>query len=140
MVETKVNWIGGMQFIGRTASGHALVMDTSSKFGGENTAPAPMELLLAALGGCTGMDVVSILQKMKVGFESLEIKISGERAAEHPRVYKTIYLVYKVKGRNLAEEKVKRIVELSQEKYCSISKMLKPTAEITYTIEVEQTT
>jgi len=138
MIKAKVKWIGGMQFVGKTASGHALLMDTSSKIGGEDTAPAPMELLLVALGGCTGMDVVSILQKMKIEFECLEIKVRGERTANHPRVYKKIALAYKVKGRNLSKEKVKRAVELSQRKYCSISEMLKPTAEISYTIEVEQ--
>jgi putative redox protein len=140
MIEAKVKWIGGMQFVGKTASGHALLMDTSSKIGGENTAPTPMELLLVALGGCTGMDVVSILQKMRVKFEDLEIEVSGERRADHPRVYKKIALRYKVKGRNLTKEKVKRAVELSQKKYCSISEMLKSTAKISYTIEIEKDT
>ncbi len=135
MIEAKVKWIGKMQFVGKTTSGHGLLMDTSSKVGGENTAPTPMELLLVALGGCTGMDVVSILQKMKIEFECLEIEVKGERVTEHPRVYKKINLIYKVKGKDLQEEKVKRAVELSQKKYCPILGMLKLRAE--YIIEVD---
>ena len=136
MIEAKLNWIGGMQFVGKTASGHAILMDTLSKFGGENTALAPMELLLVSLAGCTGMDVVSILRKMNVKFDSLEIKVGGERVCEHPKVYKKIDLIYEIKGRNLPEDKIKHAVELSQERYCSISEMLRKTAEITYTIRV----
>jgi putative redox protein len=137
MLKAKVKWLGGMQFAGKTTSGHGLLMDTSSKFGGENTAPTPMELILAALAGCTGMDIVSILKKMKVEFNRLDIEVKGERAEEYPKVYKKIDLIYKLKGKNLKKEKVNRAVELSQEKYCSISEMLKSTAEINYIIEVE---
>jgi len=142
MMEAKVKWLANMQFVGEVPSGHNVLMDTRHEVGGENSAPAPMELLLIALGGCTGMDVVSILRKMKVEFESLEVGIRGERAFEHPKVYKKIELVYKVKGTGkmpVPPDKVKRAVELSQEKYCSITAMLKSTVEISYTTDIEPT-
>ena len=138
MMEAKVKYIANMQFVGKASSGHTILMDTSPEKGGTDTAPTPMELLLMSLGGCTGMDVVSILRKMKIEFDSLEIELKGERASEHPKVYKKIELVYKVKGKNVPEDKVKRAVELSQEKYCSISAMFKPEVEMSYAIEIEQ--
>ncbi|MBI4721761.1 MAG: OsmC family protein [Candidatus Stahlbacteria bacterium] len=129
----KVKWmLKNMQFSGQSDSGYTCLMDTRDA----NTAPTPMELLLIALGGCTGMDVVSLLQKMKVKFNSLEIELKGDRSDEHPRVYKKIELVYKVKGDNVPEDKVRKAVKLSQDKYCSVSAMLKPNVEISYTIEV----
>lgn len=132
-MEAKVKWIANMQFVAKANSGHAILMDTSPEKDGTDTAPTPMELLLISLGGCTGMDVVSIMRKMKIDFKSVEIEIKGERASEHPKVYKKIELVYKVKGKNVPEDKVKKAVELSQERYCSISAMLKPTVDISYT-------
>ena len=137
IMEVTVRWINGMQFVGKTGSGHTVVMDTSTEFGGENMAPTPMELLLVALGGCTGMDVMSILRKMQVGCECMEINIKGERNDEHPRVFKKIELTYRVKGKGIPEDKVKRAVELSQEKYCPISAVLKTVADITYRVEIE---
>lgn len=137
IMEVTVRWIDGMQFVGKTGSGHTVVMDTSTEFGGENMAPAPMELLLVTLGGCTGMDVISILRKMQVGCECMEINIKGERSDEHPRVFKKIELTYRVKGKDIPEDKVKRAVELSQEKYCPISAVLKTVADITYRVEIE---
>ena len=137
IMEVTVRWINSMQFVGKTGSGHMVVMDTSTEFGGENMAPTPMELLLVALGGCTGMDVMSILRKMEVRCECMEINIKGERSDEHPRVFKKIELAYRVKGKDIPEDKVKRAVELSQEKYCSISAMLKRVADITYRVEIE---
>lgn len=151
MIEAKVKWIANMQFVGKVTSSrfigaptYDVLMDSSSAVRtGFKPAPTPMEFLLIALGGCTGMDVVSILRKMKVEFDSIEIGISGERASEHPKVYRKIELVYKVKchserSEESLEDKVKRAVELSQEKYCSISAMLKPKAEISYRIEIRE--
>jgi putative redox protein len=136
MIEVKVKSIGNMQFVGKSASGHGTLMDTRVEAGGENTGPTPMELLLIALGGCTGMDVVSVLRKMQVEFSLFEIEIRGERSEEHPKVYKKIELVYRIKGNNVSKDKVKHAVELSQEKYCSVSAMLKSVANITYIIEI----
>ncbi len=136
MKEVNVKLINKMQFAGKTPSGDIVLMDSSA---GEekNNIQTPMELLLMALGGCTGMDVVSILRKMKVSFESIEIEIKGEQVSEHPKTYNKIELVYKLKGENIPKDKVNRAIELSQEKYCSVSAMLTPKAEINYTIEME---
>jgi putative redox protein len=100
-----------------------------------NKAPGPMELLLLALGGCTGTDVVSILKKKRQKLESLEIICSGERAAEPPKVWITLEVVYRLRG-TLDEAAVKRAIELSEEKYCSVSAMLQKTAKLTWRYEI----
>ena len=123
---------GKLAFEGKTESGHSVLMDTKPESGGEGKAPSPMELVIMALGGCTGIDVVSILKKMRVNLESMTINIDSERATEHPKVFTKINLEYNFTGRNIKEDDVKRAIELSQQKYCSVSAMLKETAEITY--------
>ena len=110
-------------------------MDSKKEPSGLEKAPTPMDTVLIALGGCTGMDVVSILEKMRVRFESLEIEVRGERNEEHPRVYTKIEIVYRIKG-DVDEEKVKKAVELSMERYCSVAAMLKKSAEIEHRIEI----
>ncbi len=135
-METKVVWNGKMKFTGNTPSNFSILMDASSDHGGEDQGPRPMELVLVALGGCTGMDVISILQKMKEKVKNFEIKISAERAEEHPKVYKKVHLEYIFKGENLKEENIKKAIELSQTKYCSVSAILKGTAEVTYSWKI----
>ncbi|MCX7845726.1 MAG: OsmC family protein [Dictyoglomaceae bacterium] len=135
-METKIVWNGNMRFTGTTPSNFSINMDASLEHGGEDQGPRPMELILVALGGCTGMDVISILQKMKEKVESFEIKISGERAEEHPKVYKKVHLEYIFKGENLKEENIKKAIELSQTKYCSVSAILRGTAEVTYSWKI----
>jgi len=128
----QISWKGKLAFEGKTESGHSVLTDTKPESGGENRGPRPMELVMVALGGCTGIDVVSILKKMRVNLESMTINIDSERAPEHPKVFTKINLEYNFTGRNIKEEDVKRAIELSQQKYCSVSAMLKETAEITY--------
>lgn len=135
-METKVVWNGKMKFTGNTPSNFSIVMDASSDHGGEDQGARPMELVLVALGGCTGMDVISILQKMKEKVENFEIKISAERAEEHPKVYKKVHLEYILKGENLKEENIRKAIELSQTKYCSVSAILKGTGEVTYSWKI----
>jgi putative redox protein len=129
MVEVKAVWKGGMKFEGSNENGINVEMSN------DGSAPAPMELMLIALGGCTGMDVVSILEKMRVKFEELEIEIKGERSEEHPKVYKSIEITYKIKG-DVEEDKVKKAVDLSLERYCSVGAMLKRSADIKYRIDL----
>ena len=126
-----VRWISGLQFRGTAESGPAITMDAGAEHGGEGTGPSPMETVLLALGGCTGMDVVSILSKMRAPLEGLEIKIAADRAEEHPRVFTRIALEYVFAGAGLRPEQVGRAVELSQTKYCSVSAMLGRVAELT---------
>ena len=116
--------------------GHHLVMDASSEFGGEEKGPGPKQMLLAALGGCTGMDVVSLLGKMHVEYEGFTITAQGEASSEHPKVYTSIHLIYEFKGKSLPEDKLRKAVDLSQERYCSVSAMLRQAAKLTYEIKI----
>lgn len=134
----KVKWIDTMRFVGRTDSGHALMMDTKEAVGGQESAPSPMEYILAGLAGCTSMDTVSILQKMRQDIRGLEIEVYHERAEEHPKIYTKIELRYTVSGKDIDEEKVKRAIELSKDKYCSVSAMLTPKVEITHSYEIKE--
>jgi len=136
VIETIVRWSGDMEFTGVSGSGYQVLMDTIPKFGGKGKGPTPMQLVLIALGGCTGMDVVSILKKMGVEISGLEIKLRGERKMEHPKAYKEIEIKYIFKGKDIAEEKVKKAITLSQEKYCSVSTMLAKGCEIRYSYEI----
>ncbi|MDD2891212.1 MAG: OsmC family protein [bacterium] len=132
MTEIKTTFIKDMKFVAMTTSGNKIVMDTLKENGAGAT---PMELLLAALTGCTGMDIVSILKKMQLEFSKLEIVVKGEKSEEHPKIYKKIKLIYKLYG-NLPPDKVKNAIELSINKYCSVSNMLKSAAEITYEYQI----
>ena len=130
----EARWAKGMAFEA-DMSEHKLVLDSDPKFGGEGRGPRPKSLLLLSLAGCTGMDVVSLLKKMRVEFEDLKIKITGELTDEHPKYYHKIHLTYQIKGKDINHDKVEKAVNLSQDKYCGVSYMLKKAAEITYDIE-----
>src|SRR3989441_9527870 len=132
----KVTWVPPMQFSGSAARGSTVMMDAAQGDGGTGAGPTPMENLLLALAGCTGMDVVSILRKMRIPLEELRIVVTGERAADYPRVFTRIHLRYTLRGAGLDMEAADRAVTLSLDKYCSVAAMLKRTAEITYDITV----
>lgn len=135
-LEATVRWTTDMQFLGVSGSSHTVVMDTGPDHGGTDTAPTPMELVLIALAGCTGMDVVSLLKKMRVNFTRLEMKVKGERQQEHPKIFTRIDLVYTVYGKDVNEDAVKRAIELSQEKYCSVSALIRPACPVNYTYQI----
>mgnify|MGYP006284683573 CR=1 FL=1 len=128
--------VKGLAFAGLTESGRWIAMDTVEEVGGITGGPKPMEILLQSLMGCTGMDVTSILKKMRQEFDSFEIHEEHERAEEHPKVYTRIELRYIFEGKNLDPEKVKKAVRLSQERYCGVTAMLSKTAEIPYEIVI----
>jgi putative redox protein len=134
--EANVRWAGRMTFVGKAGTNHLVPMDTTPEFGGDSSATKPLELLLVALGGCTGMDVASLLAKMRQKVTALELNITAKRSEEQPKVYTKIDLEYVVTGRSLEEDKVRRAVELSQEKYCSVSAMLKKACPIKYTVRI----
>jgi putative redox protein len=114
--------------------GHEFTLDSSTDFGGSDSGPRPKGLLLSALMGCSGMDVVSILGKMRVtGFE-FEMEASAGTTEEHPVVFSGIRLVYIFRGRDLPREKIERAVRLSQEKYCGVSEMLRKAAPLDWEI------
>ena len=131
-MNARVRWTVGMQFAGLAESGGSMTMDARPEHGGKGAGPSPMETVLLALGGCTGMDVIDILGKMRAPLSGLEIAIAADRADEHPRVFTRIALEYVFVGDGLRPEQVSRAVELSQERYCSVSAMLRKAAPLTY--------
>ncbi len=133
MVEIKMRHIEGMRFLAETDT-HSITLE--SDYLNVQKAPAPMEAFLMSLGGCTGMDVVAILMKMKQPPRKFEIEIKGERAKEHPKVYTKVYIRYTLWG--VDYEKAKKAVDLSQNKYCPVSAMLRRSgAEIDYEVVVK---
>ena len=133
MMKASAAWTDQARFVGIAGSGHAVVTDAAST---DKTANSPMELVLIGLCGCTATDVVSILQKKREPFTSLEVRAEAEQAAEPPKVYTSIRLVYSVRG-NVSKKSMEDAVRLSKEKYCSVSAMLEKTAEIKFEIEYE---
>jgi len=132
MQSASVKWIGEEKFSATGPSGHTVAVDSDRQ---TNTAPGPMELVLMALGACTATDVVSVLKKKRQKLESLEVVCSGERAAQPPTVWTKLEIVYRLRG-NLDDAAVKRAIELSEDKYCSVAAMLKKTAKITWRYEI----
>ena len=131
-----VKWQGGMAFQATTESGHQVLMDAAPEVGGANLGARPMEMLLMGLGGCSGIDVIMMLQKGGQDVTDCQIEINAQRAETIPKVYTEIQAHYKVFGKGLSEKKVQRAVELSAEKYCSVSKMLEATAKMSHTFEI----
>lgn len=132
MQTAKVQWICEQKFVAVGPSGHALAMDSDRQ---SNTGPGPMELLLMALGACTGTDIVMILEKKRQRLDSLEIICSGERAADPPQVWTKLDILFRLRGK-LEDSGVKQAIQLSEEKYCSVSATLKKTAELTWRYEI----
>ncbi|NMB27078.1 MAG: OsmC family protein [Tissierellia bacterium] len=118
--------------------GHTLITDASEKIGGNNLGPRPKQLLLSGLIGCTGIDIMSILRKMKVELEDFNIEVEADNTEEHPKVYENIHLTFKFKGKNLPKKQIEKAVSLSQEKYCGVSAMLKKATPVTYDIVYEE--
>jgi putative redox protein len=129
------NWTGDMSF-DADLLGHHLIMDADEASGGHNAGTRPKPLLLAALAGCSGMDVVSILKKMQVKLESFSMDVEGELTPDHPKYFEEITIVYKFKGSNLEIEKLEKAVSLSQNKYCGVSAQLKLGVPVNYRIEI----
>jgi putative redox protein len=136
-----VELVNAMTFRATTASGHELVMDSSPDVGGTESGARPMELLMAGLGGCTGMDVISILRKMRQDVTAYEVRVAGERASEHPKIFTSIQVEHVVRGRGVNVDSVRRAVELSATRYCPAAAMLGCAARIDNSFRVidEQT-
>lgn len=128
----ELTWNGNLAFQAETESGHRSTLDAKTDVGGENKGPAPMEVLLISLAGCTAMDVVSILKKKRVNLQNMRVRVSGNQALQHPKYFTKIEVEFSLEGVDIKEEDVKRAVELSKDKYCSVSVMLKEKAEISY--------
>ncbi len=135
MVEAQVTWTDGERFVGNASSGHAMVIDSDRQ---RNTAAGPMELVLIGLCACTATDVVSILRKKREPFSGVHVRAEAERATEAPTVYKSIKLIYTISGQ-VSRKAAEDAVRLSEEKYCSVSAMLKSTARISTEVHLSGT-
>ena len=132
METASIKWLGDEKFLGTGASGHLVPFDSDRD---SNKAPGPMEMVLLALGACTATDMVTILEKKRQKVQSLEVVCSGERAAEPPRVWTQLEVVFHLRGA-VEEAAVKRAMDLTAEKYCSVAAMLRKTAEISWRYEL----
>jgi putative redox protein len=135
-MKTEVVQVRGLTFVGKAASGHWVTMDGPEKLQGSEAASRPKELLLLSLGGCTGADVASILSKMREPLSRFEIDIEADTAEEHPKVFTRIHLTYKFWGNNLNPQNIEKAINLSQEKYCSVTAMLKKSVDISHGYEI----
>jgi putative redox protein len=139
-MKARIKWVEDRTFIGESGSGHKIVLGTA--FGPEGGSPGPsaMELVLIGLGGCSGYDVVHILEKGREAIEDVVVELEAERAQQDPKVFTRVHMHFVVKGRGLSVEKVERAIALSAEKYCSASAMIAKSATITHDFEVVDTT
>jgi putative redox protein len=135
-MKARVKWLDNMSFVGETGSGHSVVMDGAPDSGGRNLAARPMEMVLVGMGGCTAFDVVMILKKARQPIDDCIVEISAERAEEIPKVFTKIHVHYVIKGKGLSEKQVEKAVNLTAEKYCSVSIMLAATADVTHDFEI----
>ena len=131
-----VKWLDNMSFVGESESGHSVVMDGPPDSGGRNLGVRPMEMVLLGMGGCTAFDTVLILQRQRQSIDDVHVELSAERADEVPKVFTRIHVHYIVKGKALDEKKVARAVEMTAEKYCSVSIMLAKSVDVTHDFEI----
>jgi putative redox protein len=124
-----------MQF-DAVVNNHHIVMDAVAEVGGQNKGPRPKELMMVSLAGCTGMDVISMLKKMRIEPEKFDVDIEADLTEEHPKHYTKMHVIYSFKGKELDPEKLKKAVELSQERYCGVSAAYRKAMELTYEIKI----
>lgn len=132
----RLTFAEGMRFDAETGSGHRLALDTTDIAGGDDAGPTPMELLLVALGGCTGMDVISILRKMRQDVSGYNVRVRGTQVDEHPRIYAEITVEHTVTGHHLNPELVNRAVELSAERYCPVGATVGAATPIKHVVRI----
>ncbi len=135
-MKVTINQIQGIALAGKGDSKHWVVMDGPEKFSGLEAGSLPMELFLISLAGCTGMDVVSLLEKMRVKLDDFKMEVEAERAETHPKVFTKIRMEYLLFGKDIDPEKVEKAIDLSQNKYCPASAMLKKTVDITTSYKI----
>lgn len=135
-METCLKWAGGAAFIGQTSSGHTVTLDGPPEGGGRNLGPRPMEMMLVSMAACSAYDVVTILRKSRQEIKSCEVKVSGERATQDPKIFTDIHLHFQISGENIKKKSVERAIHLSSEKYCSATIMLGAMARISHDFEI----
>jgi putative redox protein len=135
-MKVEIVWREAASFLGKTESGHSLLMDGPPEGGGKNEGPRPMETVLVGTGGCTAYDVVSILKRSRQDVTACQVRIEAERAETDPKVFTRIHFHFVLSGSNLSAERIEHAIRLSAEKYCSASIMLAKTAKITHDFEI----
>lgn len=130
-----IQWKGEMSFEAEL-NGHKFMIDADEKVGGKNLGPRPKPLMLTALAGCTGMDVISILKKMRVELDDFSINVEGEQNDEHPVQYIKMHITYEFKGKDLPKDKIEKAVNLSQERYCGVSDFYRKVIPVTHEIKL----
>ncbi len=133
-----MSWLSDMSFEA-DVNGHKVYMDASPEHGGKNLGPRPKPMMMVALGGCTGMDVVSVLRKMRIDFDALNIVIEGDLTEEHPKHFERMTVIYEFTGRDLKMDKLKKAVELSRDRYCGVMANYRESMEIDYEIKIIET-
>jgi putative redox protein len=133
--KAEVKWTSDMAFEVEV-NNHKFMVDADKSVGGQDLGPRPKVLILAGLGGCTGMDVISILKKMRIEPDYFNVSVEAEITEEHPKYYSKIHLTYTFKGEGLPLDKLDKAIQLSQQRYCGVSAMLNKAAEITYEIKI----
>jgi len=128
-------WLSNMAFE-TEINGHKIVIDAVPEVGGENRGPRPKPLMLAALGGCTGMDVISILNKMRVEVDSFNVRVEGDLTDEFPKHFYKMHVIYEFRGKDLPMDKLEKAVSLSEERYCGVSAVYKKSMEMTSEIRI----
>ena len=137
-MKSKAVWKGGLSFTGTSDGTYLIPLDASKAAGGHDLGFRPLQLFAVGLVGCTGMDVISILQKKRQDIREFEVSAVVEQAEQHPKVFTKIVLTYSVTGLNISKEAVERAVELSEKRYCGAKAMLQETAEITNRIVINE--
>src|SRR6056297_2796057 len=133
----KVNHLGKMAFEGDMGE-HKVTIDADPNVGGENQGPRPKPLMLLSLGGCTAMDVISILRKMRVELDDFQVEVQADQTKEHPKHYNKIHVIYHFTGKDLPREKLEKAVNLSEDRYCGVSAVYKKAIEMSTEIQVHE--
>ena len=133
--EIQVNWLDKMAF-STEVNGHEMIIDAVPEVGGEDRGPRPKPFMLVALGGCTAMDVISILKKMRVEVQGFNVKVEGDLTEEHPKQFHKIHVIYEFKGKDLPMDKLQKAIDLSEERYCGVSVVYKKAMELTSEIRI----
>ena len=128
-------WLENMSFESEI-NGHKIIIDAKPEVGGQDRGPRPKTLMLAALGGCTSMDVISILKKMRIEVKSLNVIVEGELSEDHPRRFQKMHVIYELEGDNLPMDKIEKAVTLSEEKYCGVSAVYREAMELSSEIRL----
>ncbi len=133
-----VKWVDGMAFEAEV-TGYKIMIDSDPDHGGMKKGPKPKPLMMVALAGCTGMDIVSLLKKMRVDYKELNIFVEGELSEEHPKKFIHMTVIFRMRGKNIDRKKVEKAIELSKEKYCGVSASYRETMELEYKLEIQNT-